>query len=272
MHKHNVKRGVIGVVVFLVLINYCYFTQAFGISTPYLENNTLKVNPGQNYTYTITIQNGDNQDYYVDISYSSTDNIANLRKTAYFISINTFNNTFYFDIIVPKDALKGQEYVLEYSAKPRVNENISLALGLEIKRQITIEVIDEKNITAASLIQKPAINKNSKFEIGQTVGKYIMIIIIIALIVLIVNRVWRLSRRLSSKLSSERTTNYTISQAMNMKEVQDLLEKLSDEEFRLPEIRNLFKEKISELTTHNLTKDIESMSRKDVIRTINKIK
>ena len=276
MHKHNVKRGVIVVVVFLIFINYCYFAQAFGVSTPYLENDTLKMEAGQTSVYTITVQNGDNQDYYVNISYSSTDNIANLRKTAYFIPSKTYNNTFYFDISVPKNASKGQSYTLEYSAKPITNESSTLSVGLEIKRHITIEVIDENNITTISQMssnQKQVAEKEIKeTNIWKIIKNCLLAAIILTLVILIINRIWKVSKGISSKLSTERITNYTISQAMNLKEVRTLLEKMSDDEFRLAEIRKLFKEKIFELTTHNITKDINNMSRKDLIRIVDTLK
>jgi hypothetical protein len=282
MHKHNVKRGVVVVVVFLILINFTNLIQAFGVSTPYLENDTLSVASGHNYTYALTIQNGDIQDYYVDISYSSTDNIASLRKTSYFVPSNTYNNTFYFDISIPKDAQIGQKYVLEYGAKPRMNESASLTVGVEIKRHITIEVASKDDNVAVSLIQEPEVkdikeissndDNMSKNSSWPRVWRYALILIILALAVLITNRLWRLSKGISSKFNNEKVTTYTISQAINLKEVQELLEKISDEEFKLQEIKNLFKEKISELTTHNLNKEIKSMSRKDVIKAIDKIR
>jgi DNA-binding transcriptional MerR regulator len=76
---------------------------------------------------------------------------------------------------------------------------------------------------------------------------------------------------MSSRLGNERVTNYTISQAINLAEVKTLLEKMSNEEFKLQEIKNIIKEKISELTEHNLIKDIKKMSRKDLIKAINNI-
>jgi hypothetical protein len=264
MHKHDVKRGVVVLVVFLIVINFSQFTQAFGISASYLANDTLKVLPGSNYTYTLTIQNGENEDYYVDISYSSTKDVASLKETAYLVQSHTYNKTVIFDIIIPSKAKLGDNYILEYIAKPRTNSTSAISPSLEILGHINILVADESIASSNS----------SSIKKGNWHGlrTYFLMIIIVILIALIVNRVWKISKGISSKISNARVTSYTISEAMNLKEVQELLEKLSDEEFRLPEIRNLFKEKISELTTHHLSRDIQSMSRKDAIKAIENIK
>ena len=275
MRRHNVKRGVIVLFITLfIAILSITFSHAFGISTPYLENDTLKVNAGLNYEYSLVIQNGDDKGYYVDINYSSTDNVANLKNITYFVPSNTYNSTFYFDIAIPKDAPIGKTYTLEYTAKPRLNETAPITLGVEIKRTLKIIVSDENNTAAVNVLQKYSTETNNKkpASIWSTIEKYFIVIIILLLLTAIINRVWRLSKGMSSKLSNERVTDYTISQAINLAEVKTLLEKMSDDEFKLQEIRNIFKDKISELTTHNLSKDIKEMSRKDVIKAIDKIK
>jgi hypothetical protein len=281
MHKHDVKRGVVVLLVFLILINLSYFTQAFGLSTPYLENDTLRVSPGSIHTYAVTIQNGDIEDYYVDINYSSKENVVSLGKTEYFVLSNTYDNTFYFNINIPIESQTGKTYILEYSAKPRLS-NVSIMQPIkEINRTINILVIADTNANMIPEVPKEEKIKEVQPETQSTndntpkknhIGTYLIIIIILTLVILIANRLWRLSKGLSSKLSNEKVTTYTISEAINLKEVENLLEKMSDEEFRLPVIKSLFKEKISELTTHNLTKDIKSMSRKELIHIIEKIR
>jgi hypothetical protein len=47
---------------------------------------------------------------------------------------------------------------------------------------------------------------------------------------------------------------------------------MSDDEYSLQEIRSKFKDKISELTPHNITRNIHEMSRKELIATIDKIR
>jgi hypothetical protein len=267
MFDSRVKKGAVAVALFLVLLIMFMiisvdFVHAFGISTPYLENNTLKVNSGSNYTYALSVQNGDAEDYYVDISYSSTNNVVNLRKETSFVPSNSYNNTFYFYINIPSTAKIGENYILEYDAKPRLSNGSNTTTNLEIQRQVNILVVGEA--------QK---NTGENTGVWHAIWTIILIVIILTLILLIIIRVWRLSKTTSQKLDKEKdmkVTNYTISQAINLKEVQVLLEKISDEEFRLPEIRNLFKEKISEFTTHSAVKDIDNVSRRELIRILEK--
>ncbi len=259
MFDSRVKRGVIAVALFLVVLASINFSYAFGVSTPYLENNTLKVVPGGNYTYILTAQNGDAEDYYVDISYSSTDNIANLRKETSYLLSNTFNNSFYFDITIPLDAQIGKVYVLEYYAKQRMLNNSNMT-GLEIQRNINILVSGQED-------ENP-----TKSITWRIIWMSLLAIIILVLLTLITIRVWRLAKSTSFKIDGGKVTNYTISQAMNFSEVQALLEKMTDDEFRLHEIRKLYKEKISELTTHSTIKNIDELSRRELINAIEKIR
>jgi hypothetical protein len=267
MFNTDVKRGAIAVALFLLLVCLSNLCLAFGISTPYIVNDTLKIQAGNSYKYTLTIQNSEPEDYYVDINYSSTKNVVSLEKTAYYTSSNTYNNTFNFNILVPNEAKLGEKYLLEYTAKPRTSSTSNISQSLEIKGHLNILVVDKNNNTGV-IQETNAKQQGSKHSLRT----YFLAIIIVILIALIIMRVWKLSQGLSSKISNESVTNFTISQAINLKEVQELLEKISDEEFRLPEIKKLFKEKISELTKHNIAKDIKDMSRKEVILAIEKIK
>jgi len=272
MHKHDVKRGGVVVLVFLILINCAYIAGAFGVSAPYLEDGTLKVNSGKNYAYAFSIQNGDDRDYYVDITYSSTNNVAELRKSNYYVPSNTYDNTFYFDISIPTNAKQGDTYILNYEAKPRINSSDPLTLGVAIKRDIKVLVVNGNTSMQSEILTPEAKTREIIDKTIQQIQMGTLAIIILVLILIIANRIWRLSKGVSDKIDSIRVTDYTISEAMNLDEVKKLLEKMNDDEFSLPQIRNLFKDKIAELTTHNLTKDIKSMSRKEVIRTIKEIK
>jgi hypothetical protein len=272
MHKHDVKRGGVVVVVFLIWINCAHITHAFGVSAPYLENETLKVNSGKSYEYAITIENGDDRGYYVDIIYSSTSNIAELRRARYYIPSDTYNNTFYFDINIPKEAKPGDKYALDYDVKPRTNSSSPITLGVDINRDIKILVVDEKTKGLPEILTPEEKIRELRDKTIPNIKTGILAAIIIILIIIIINRIWKLSKGISSRFGHDKVTNYTISEAKNLVEVRKLLEKMNDDEFDLSEIKNIFKVRIAELTTHKFTKDIKSMSRKDIIRAINKIK
>ena len=59
---------------------------------------------------------------------------------------------------------------------------------------------------------------------------------------------------------------------INLDEVKKLLQNINDEAFEVSEIKNLFKDKLSELTTSDITHKMLNMSRKELIRAIDKIK
>ncbi|MGV8087378.1 MAG: hypothetical protein ACP5N1_07135 [Candidatus Woesearchaeota archaeon] len=135
------------VLLFAIVSSNVY---AFGISTPYFEDNVLKVNSGKQYVYPVTIQNGDDQDYYVDIIYSSTANIAHLIEEKYYVPKETYDTIAHFLIYIPNDANIGDKYTLDYTVKPKtsdttltINDSLSFAVdAVEIHRYLTIEVTD----------------------------------------------------------------------------------------------------------------------------------
>jgi len=109
----------------------------------------------------------------------------------------------------------------------------NITTGLEIQRHINILVAgEEENPTSLD-------NSNT----WHIVWISMLALIILVLLVLIIIRIWRLAKDTSLKLDNGKVTNYTISQAMNLEEVQALLKKMTDEEFRLHEIRKLYREK-----------------------------
>jgi hypothetical protein len=266
MSSSGMKRGAVVLVLFLLIITLANMVNAFGVSTPYLENNTLKVLPGQNYTYTITLQNGDEQGYYVDIIYSSTDNIANLVTGEYYTPAKTYNNTFEFNILIPSSAKSGDRYVLEYSAKPRVDNNGTVPLGIEIKRSIDILVTDDKNTNIQPIISPKGTLRHVDYgNIFQSAWKYLVFAVVLILAIFISLRLWKLSKGLSLRLNNKHKSNYTISQAISLAEIRTLLQKISDEEYELPEIRKIFKNKLSELTNNEIVEEISRINRREAI-------
>jgi len=287
MFSRDRKRGVgvrisiIFVVLVLSLILFSENIAAFGISTPYLENDILKVNPGKHYTYTLNIQNGDDSNYYVDIVYFSTNNIATLKKTEYYVPSEIFDNTVYFDIAIPGDAKLAQIYILDYSAKPRVNNNDTIPLGVEIKRRLTIFVTNETSLEIpATVSQQEIVNKSSElvsynryYSVFLLVKRYLLsatlLIILSLVLVVICVRMWKLSKGLSSKLGTERVSKYAISEAKNINELKELIKKIHDEEFDLEEIRVLLEIKLSELMAKDKAQEFSKLSRKELLIKLN---
>jgi hypothetical protein len=271
------KRG--AVVFLLLLIAALIFSariDAFGISTPYIKDDTLLVNPGKTYDYSITLQNNGDQGYYVDIAYSSTEDVASLDNTEQYVLAGTYNTTIHFKLSIPETAQIGKTYALEYSAKPRIEENGTVSMGVEIKRGITILVTDGTTNAANTVISTEEtaapINDIKKGINIEIIKKYALLIIILIILIFIIKMLWHLSKRMSSKIGKTRQTKYTISEAISLEEVKKLLQNIDDEAFEVSEIKNLFKDKLSELTTNDISHRMQDMSRKEIIRAIDKIK
>lgn len=303
MRGIGVKRGVIGVVLisFIALILFgtsIQLANAFGISTPYLENNVLRVNPGKTYAYVVTLQNGDEEDYYVDIEYGSTNNIVGLGKNnivsgtrgndtitnnTFFVKNETYNTAVTFTITIPPTTKIGEKYILTYSAKPRVSGSGTVTMGVKIERYLNIIVVDENAIDVPEYVETPTIQEstlnnntghNKIIEISaglRKTGKYILLIILIGLLVLIFTRLWSLSKWVSSRLHIDLKSNYTISEASSLEELYALLKRLSEEEFEVPEIKQIFRNKISELTKGELSEEIMQMSLKEFKNILSKL-
>lgn len=278
MYRKDIKRGAV-VFLLLLIIALIFSTRisAFGISTPYIKDDTLLVNPGKTYEYSITLQNNGDQGYYVDIDYSSTEDVASLESTEQYVPAGTYNTTIHFKLAIPETAQIGKTYALEYSAKPRIEENGTVSMGVEIKRGITILVTDGTTNAANAAIstEKTAaapINDIKKSINIKNIKKYTLLIITLIILIFIIKMLWRLSKKMSSKISGTHQTKYTISEAISLEEVKKLLQNINDETFEVSEIKNLFKDKLSELTTNDISHRMQDMSRKEIIRAIDKIK
>jgi hypothetical protein len=269
MLDNRIKRGAI---LFLTILSaiaiFPCIVHAFAVSTPYMEDNTLKLRPGEEYTYVFTVQNGEDRDYYAIIEYNSTGNIAEMRETSRMIPKQTYDTRFEVFIKVPIDAQQGEKYSITYSARPRINESGTVLMGVEIRRGITVEVSGEKSDipvpTDTHSIDKPKNNSG-------TVLAAVIILIAIAMMLLMV---WNVSKKIASKISQNtqnKKTDYTISQAMSLEDVKTLLKKISDEEYEFPEIKNIFKEKLTEFSSRRVAKDIDRMTRTELIKEIDKV-
>jgi hypothetical protein len=290
------KRGVIEAGVFFVLFillniiavsiltNNVY---AFGISTPYLKDNILLVNSNKSYVYIITLQNGDDQDYYVDLIYSSTDNMVSVKQTSFYAQAETYDTKVYFEFIIPADAKIGQEYVLDYVAKPRTNNSDIISSDLEIARSIKIVVEDnsEDNSIQNSLqvlTTNSTIDNQTKEDIEYSFFNYmknyflvIVFILVLILLVLIIFRLWRVSQGISMRLFNKRVTTYTITESNSFNALSVILEKMTDEEFMLEDIKTLVMTRFNELaiSAHIScnTQDFFKFSRSEIIRNIKQI-
>ncbi|MGV8141365.1 MAG: hypothetical protein ACP5NW_02905 [Candidatus Woesearchaeota archaeon] len=269
MPRGELKRGIIVFFsMFLILIFLPSAALAFGIATPYIEDNTLKLRPGEEYIYRFAVQNGEDKDYHVTIAYNVTEGIVGMMETYKVIPRQTYDNTFEMLITVPRDAPQGKRYYITYSARPEVNDSGSVIMGVEIVRSLIIEVKgDEVPVTA----EDTSVQEASKTTYQEdTTKKYLMVVLIIIISIMVLMMIGKTSRSIALKVSSKKDTDYTISQAMSLEDVKGLLKKMSDEEYAFPEIKKIFREKLSELSSKRTAKHIDDMSRKELIEAIEK--
>lgn len=257
------KRGGLVVVLFLIVLLIPSIVTSFGISTPYIENNTLKVTPGNTYVYTITVQNGDSSGYFVDMTHNLNE-FVRLDEYTRYVESKTYNTTFQFIINVPQDAKSGEEHNLEYSAKPRVEGEGTINMGVELKRNIKIQITEqESNIPFYTGNLK--IIKNLKSFDSKNIYKYSLIILSIIIIIFVAKRIWKISQKISTKIHSTKEEKKTISESKTLKELYNLLDEISDEEFDLKAIRNITKQKLHHLNQEGIYHHVPYLSRKELL-------
>jgi len=272
MSDHIVKRGVLVVVLSIILsILGSGIVHAFGVSAPYLENDTLIVYPGHTYVYDITLQNGDSKNYTAEITYLSTRDVVDVNEKKVFVTERNYSIKVPFNITIPSDAKIGDIYVLVYNVTPKFFENSTEITAFNIPRGLNMLVVESPK---EDIQQSNSINGMSGYFSSEgfkntykNVGKYLLILIVLAGIIFVALRIWKMSKKMSSKIDAEKHQNMTISDAKDIEQVREILRKISDEEFSIPEIREIFRKKIIELTKDESILD-DTITRKELIKKI----
>lgn len=210
----------------------------------------------------------------MDFEYNSTYNIAILREADYFIEEKSYDNHFVFEIIIPKEAIPGEEYELYFRAKPIVDIQGQVPINVEIKRNVKILVVDQdgigykKTIFRAIGIFFKNLSRNGFWKI---VWPIVLIIAFILAIVFLVKRFWGISSNISSKLLMSKKQqedlqtrkNYTISEARSVQEITMIIERMSEQQFAVPEIKNLLSTQLKKLKENFLSQKIKSVKSKE---------
>jgi hypothetical protein len=133
----------------LALLVSALMVQAFGISFQYMENDTLKLYPGQNYLFKLTVQNKDPEELKVSVKLDS--DIATIAGSENLtIPPATFDRSVLFNITVPKDAKLNQQYVINYQVAPLVAAEGQIPLTLVYDRSFKVLVVKKPE-------EKPAV-------------------------------------------------------------------------------------------------------------------
>jgi len=264
------SRFILLVSIILFISILCSHTAAgFGISAPYMENDTLRLEAGQSYAYTISVQNGDNASFDIDLNYTSDENIARLRPRDMLIPAESYNNTFIFDISIPDAAKPGKEYVLSYSVRPIPNKTGSASENIELRRKLNILVTDKNGQGHTSW---PDIRKIMGDIPGADTSKNIIsfaaVIVVLIILYFIIRRLWSLSKNMSAKIYSGKNMRpqTPISGAKTLDEINKLIDIIPQEQFELKEIRDIFSENLERIGEKSLSIKISgATSKKDII-------
>jgi len=127
-------------VVLLVLLSIS--VQSFGISFPYLDNGTIKLYPGQNYLFKLTVQNKDPEDMTVEIKVESS--VATLVGGSQLeVPGETYDRYVLFNITLPENAKAGDEYAVSYVVSPVGKGEGQIPLAVSYSRDFKVLVVEK---------------------------------------------------------------------------------------------------------------------------------
>lgn len=131
------------VILFIFSLSLVSFNAySLGISSPYLENNTLLLPKGQSTIYTIILQNPEDIDIEVRLNYDSK--IAKIidYKEAYILPAGKLDTKISFNITASKDTKPGDIYPVSYSIKPLSSTGGgTLPMIVGMNKQFNVELL-----------------------------------------------------------------------------------------------------------------------------------
>jgi len=169
---------------------------AFGISTQYMEENTLKLYPGQNYYYRLGLQNKEEESVLVRIDLESS--IATLAGgPEVHIPAKTYEGVnVYFNITVPATAQVGDTYNINYLAAPVKEGEGQIPLSVRYDRTFRVLVVEKP---AGIEEQQPA-QLPSDLQQKPGILKWILFPIILIIIIVVAILLWNKSHQISGRL------------------------------------------------------------------------
>ncbi|HJX06264.1 MAG TPA: hypothetical protein VJ461_06150 [Candidatus Nanoarchaeia archaeon] len=180
----------------LVLILISINAQAIGISYQYMENDTLKLYPGQTYMFRLTVQNKDEEEVKVSIAIDSA--IATLVGGSELkVPAKNYDTYVLFNITVPEKAQVGDVYNINYLVSPVGKGEGQVPLAVRYDRGFRVLVVEKPKEPGEE--QQPAPVPEKKPSILKWVLIPLALIIIIVLVVLLWNKSHQMSGRIMKK-------------------------------------------------------------------------
>lgn len=179
----------------LILVIISSSVQAFGISFPYMDNDTIKLYPGQGYLFKLTVQNKDNESITVDVTVDSE--IANLAgESRLEVPGGTYDTSVFINITLPKNAKPGNVYDVSYTVSPVGKGEGQIPIAVAYSRGFKVlvtEIPKESTGPTSNAIIPP------ESEFSLPVWLVIPLIVIIILVVGIL--LWNKSHQMSARIS-----------------------------------------------------------------------
>jgi uncharacterized integral membrane protein len=179
------------IIYLLVVILLSINAHAFGLSYQYLENNTLKLYPGQTYTFQLTVPNNEEEEANVNISIDSA--IATVVGSPELkVPAKTYDKYFLFNITVPENAQPGDVYNINYLVSPVGRGEGQVPIVVRYDRNFKVLVVEKPKEAGeeqpAPIPEKPSILK------------WVFIPIILIVIIILVILLWNKSHQLSGRI------------------------------------------------------------------------
>lgn len=251
------------IIVFLLIPISINSVNGFGVATPYFENDTIMLEPGQTFDYTIKIQNNDDISFDVQIDYDS--DVAVLNSKEFFIPAKSYDNAFTFIITIPNISSPGDKYSLNYNAKPIMNISGQVPMNVEIKKSVSFITVKENG--QGYFITKPTnIDRIKGAIIGILKASYIYLIIIIVLAttIFVGIRLWKISTKITQKINAP----YTINDAKSTQELFVLIKMMNNKQFDNEFIRNMYSDRFKALKEQFLSNKVLTASRREMLETL----
>lgn len=219
--------------LFAMLIIFAPVVLGFGLSSDYLQDNTLSLAPGANYEYRINIQNPIDQPLFVNMILKDVGGIASFNRTStvFEIPAKSYDTQIPLYISVPWYASEGTTYDISYTATPVEGPNGGIGFMVTLSRAFSVKISKDGFISRGTRAEKKGISEitaNSvqtvyahKFQIGSAFLILIAVLITASLL-------WRRSEIISNKILSQQKSSGTYS---TLEEFYDLMRNSDDKTF-----------------------------------------
>lgn len=186
-------RGLTYIVLIVFLIIFSAISvQAFGISYPYMPDNTLDLYPGQTYMFKLVVQNKDPEDITTHISIDSS--IATLVGDSLLdVPGGTYDSHVFFNITVPDDAYLGDTFNINYAVSPTERGEGQIPFAVSYDRSFKVRVVEKPEG-----LEEPEEEQPLPIPEAPLIPKGVFIVLIIIVMLVLIVFIWRKSRQMSS--------------------------------------------------------------------------